>query len=599
MQKGPPYSGAVMKKFQRQRPWPGHVAWRAFLAIVLWSFGAVVSIAQTGGTGAGKLIISAVQVGNRTFPIRMNQALKLGPNAEDVVFRFGPATNSNWVPNRLRYKLDGYDSAWRASAGEMSFTVRFFNGTGDQVSQKVFTVTGDSAGWNGSLQNSSLTHRRETVTVPPGASQLWVVISSAGPPETEGVYVVANLMVYETESNKFPGTVLIASPLDQPQDDDKPEQSPSGWTRDGTHPSMAKIVNIGRDPVVRAFAVLDDDPISHAEWRTSHTAAPKVTPGAKVVLEWNEMYSIGQGDTSRVTYERLPAGRYDFHVQEVNILGVPTGAEASLKLVVSPPFWKTAWFLGAASAIFVAAGIGLARYLTWRKIQRELVVLKSQQALERERLRIAQDIHDDLGARVTQISLLSAMAQVNPEFSETARSQFAQVSQMSRDLVAALYETVWAVNPENDNLDAMGNYICQMVATLCEPPRLRCRFYVSDLPKQPQISSQTRHNFSMAVKEAVHNVIKHAAASEVVVRIQLIEEVLHISVSDDGCGFQASGRASAGNGLTNMKRRLEEIGGTCSIESEPGKGTTIYLRLTVGNSWAHSTTRNGSGSELK
>jgi len=83
--------------------------------------------------------------------------------------------------------------------------------------------------------------------------------------------------------------------------------------------------------------------------------------------------------------------------------------------------------------------------------------------LEQERLRIAHDIHDDLGARVTQISLLSAMSQENTSFPEKARADFDKVSKMSRELVSALYETVWAVNPENDNLEALGNYVCQMV----------------------------------------------------------------------------------------------------------------------------------------
>lgn len=535
------------------------------------------------------MVISSVQVDDKAMPIRPNQALKLGANAGDVVFGFGPAANSDWMPNRLRYKLDGYDSAWHEGDGEMNFTVRFYNRAGDyQVSQKVFNVVGDSAGWNGSLKNSSMTHRRETVIVPPGGSRLMVVISSAGPAATEGVYVVANLMVSETESNAFPAAVLIKSPLDEQPDISNSEQAPVGWARDGTHPGMAKIVSIGRDPVVRAFAVLDDDPISHAEWRTSLSTAPRVTPGAKIVLEWNEMYSMGVGDAGHATYRRLPPGNYVFRAQGVDIFGKPTGVETALRVVVSPPFWRTTWFWSVVSAALMAGGLGIVRYVTWRKMRGELVVLKSQQALEHERLRIAQDIHDDLGARVTQISLLSAMAQDNPEFSEKARSEFAQVSQMSRELVAALYETVWAVNPENDNLDAMGNYICQMVTTLCERPRLCCRFYVSDLPKKPQISSQTRHNLMMAVKEAVNNVIKHARASEVIVRIELHGEALHVTVSDNGCGFHVSGQRASGSGLTNMKRRLEEIAGTWSIESEPGKGTTIHLTLGVNRPLAFS-----------
>jgi signal transduction histidine kinase len=556
-------------------------AWWAILALAIWGCGARSLDAEAPGKDNQKIGLSSVQVNGKPVSVRANQALKLGAYVEDVIFRFGAATNSDWVPKRLRYKLEGYDGAWREGGGEMNFTVRFYNRTGDQVSQKVYNVTGSSAGWNGSLKNSPLTHRRETVMVPPGASRLMVVISSAGPPETEGVYVVANLTVSETESNAFPTAALIASPLDGLGDSSNPEQGPSGWARDGTHPSMAKIVSIGRDPVVRAFAVLDNDPISHAEWRTSLVAAPKVTPGAKLVLEWNEMYSMGGGESSSATYRKLPPGRYDFRVQEVNIFGMPTGVEMALRVVVSAPFWRTPWFWGAVSAALLAGVIGIVRYATWRKMREEVLILKSQQALEQERLRIAQDIHDDLGARVTQISLLSAVAQENLEFSDKARSEFAQVSQMSRELVAALYETVWAVNPENDNLDAVGNYICQMVTMLCERPRLRCRFYVSDLPKMPQISSQTRHNLSMAVKEAVNNVIKHAKASEIVVRIELDSEFLRVSVTDDGCGFHLPTHAAGGNGLTNMKRRLEESGGTCTIQSESGKGTTILLCLAI------------------
>src|SRR5215469_8503150 len=151
----------------------------AILGFVIWVIGASCLTAQTNDKGGKTLVISSVQANDRAIVMRAGQALKLGAHAENVVFRFGAATNSDWAPNRLRYKLDGYDNGWRESGGEMNFTVRFYNHTGDQVSQKVYNVTGDSAGWNGSLQNSTLTHRRETVTVPPGASRLMVVISSA------------------------------------------------------------------------------------------------------------------------------------------------------------------------------------------------------------------------------------------------------------------------------------------------------------------------------------------------------------------------------------------------------------------------------------
>src|SRR5258708_24791302 len=130
------------------------------------------------------------------------------------------------------------------------------------------------------------------------------------------------------------------------------------------------------------------------------------------------------------------------------------------------------------------------------------------------------------------------MAQENPTFPDKARADFDKVSKMSRELVAALYETVWAVNPENDNLEALGNYLCQMVKQLCEQTALRCRFHVQDLPHDVQVSSQTRHNINLVVKEAVHNIIKHARASEVTIRMAFTDGVMDVSVHYDGAACQ-------------------------------------------------------------
>jgi signal transduction histidine kinase len=251
-----------------------------------------------------------------------------------------------------------------------------------------------------------------------------------------------------------------------------------------------------------------------------------------------------------------------------------------MNVFIPQPVWKTPWFWGVVMVVVAGMMLGISRYFVWHRMRREMVRLKHQRALEQERLRIAHDIHDDLGARVTQISLLSAMAQENPAFPDKARADFDKVSKMSRELVSALYETVWAVNPENDNLEALGNYLCQMVKQLCEPTMLRCRFHVLDLPPDVQVSSQTRHNISLAVKEAVHNLIKHAKASEVTVRMAFAAGVLEVSVHDDGSGFQPA-ENMPGNGLSNMKQRLQNIGGSCLVESRPGQGTTVRLRLRI------------------
>jgi len=237
-----------------------------------------------------------------------------------------------------------------------------------------------------------------------------------------------------------------------------------------------------------------------------------------------------------------------------------------------------AWFWAAASASVLIMITAAWRYVVWRKMQHEMIRLRSERALENERLRIAQDLHDDFGARVTEISIASALAKKKPNLPETASADFDRISTLSRDLVTALYETVWAVNPENDNLDALVNYLCQMANHLCEQPQLPCRFRVMDLPSDIQVSSQTRHNIIMAAKEAIHNVIKHAHASELILAVSFENGSMIISVEDNGCGFEVMPDLG-GNGLTNMNRRLTDLGGTCEIRSQSGSGTKVIMWL--------------------
>jgi signal transduction histidine kinase len=532
------------------------------------------------GATANDVQINSLTVDGRQKLLHHGNSVSLGSSPQEISFGFEPGTNSRSAPFRIRYRLEGYENNWNVGGAWMCLAVRFYNESGDQISQTMYRVVGDSAGWNGSLKNSTLAHRRETVVVPPQASRVWIVISSAGPPDVVGIYVVANLVVSKSSTKSSPG-ILIQSPFDSHQLNDAGRYPAlSDWTRDGNTPSMAKIVTFGQDPEQRAFALVDDSLTSHAEWHTAKELAPLVTPGEQLVIEWNEMYSLGIGAIRHATYQNLPTGTYHFHVVGLDAMGIPTGAGDVLNVSVPQIFWKTSWFWSGLLIAFVMVVGGGWRYAALQRMRREMFHLKNQQALERERLRISHDIHDDLGARVTQISLLSAMSQSDLNFSEKARANFEQISQMSRELVSALYQTVWAVNPENDNLDALGNYICQMVNQLCDRAQFRCRFHIVDLPREIQVSSQIRHNISMAVKEAVHNVIKHARVSEVEIDVEYSANLLAVSIHDNGCGFEPAGHVP-GNGLDNMKRRLADIGGRCSIESCPGRGTTVRLCLTI------------------
>ena len=170
--------------------------------------------------------------------------------------------------------MEGYESSWHEVTAEMALTVRFYNSSGDQIDQNIYPVKGESTGWTGSLKTSSLTHRRETLVVPPLASRLLIVISSAGPPETVGIFVVANLEVSKS-SGTLGSIILLQSPFENDHADHVNDDPPAGWMHDGTRPSMAKIVKFGQEPQTKAFAILDEDKTSHGEWHIILESAPR------------------------------------------------------------------------------------------------------------------------------------------------------------------------------------------------------------------------------------------------------------------------------------------------------------------------------------
>lgn len=524
------------------------------------------------------LEIRSLSVNGQPTSLHPGQKLRLAPMPANISFGFGPATNTARAPLRIRYKLDGYDESWREVVGDMSMLVRFIDGNLDPVKEIGFKVQGQTEGWTGALETSAFAHRRETVVVPPGAKGFWIAITSAGPPNTVGIYAITNLVVTRLAASNQPPVILLSWGPDSKGELVGSEWMPTDWMRNGLRVGMAKITQVGTNSNVKALTLLDNDPNAHAEWTTRKEAAMPVSPGDRLVMEWDETYSIGLSGSAEVNYPELPAGFYRFHINELGLMGSPGEAEISLAFEVPLSFWRTPSFWGLALLLCLSGAAGAYRYVVWKQMRRRLAVLENQRALEHERLRIAQDIHDDLGARVTQISLVSGLAQSDHTLSEKARADFNAISGMARELVSALYETVWAVNPENDNLDALGNYVCQMVDNLCDKAQLRRRLRVAELPRDFQVSSHVRHNLIMAVKEAVHNAIKHAKASELSVYVDWEGTTLTIRVQDAGCGF-APANSAAGHGLANMRRRLEHLGGNCTVQSQPGRGTTVSFRV--------------------
>jgi len=262
-----------------------------------------------------------------------------------------------------------------------------------------------------------------------------------------------------------------------------------------------------------------------------------------------------------------------------------------LAFTVRPFFWQTWWFYiltGLSAAALLSGG---ALWFARRRMHRKLERVERQRAIERERTRIARDIHDNLGANLTRISLLSQSAQGELHNPGQAGVQLNRIYETTRELTRALDEIVWAVNPEHDTLDSLASYLGRFAQDFLGSLAIRCRLDVpTQLPSWP-VTAEVRHNLFLAFKEALHNVVKHAGASEISISLTTTADTFTLLVRDDGCGFVPTalsheprsepGRPASGNGLVNMRRRLEKIGGRCEIQSTPGQGTQVKFIVPV------------------
>ncbi|MGA2853074.1 MAG: two-component regulator propeller domain-containing protein [Verrucomicrobiota bacterium] len=294
--------------------------------------------------------------------------------------------------------------------------------------------------------------------------------------------------------------------------------------------------------------------------------------------------------TKRVAiYNYIPPGKYSFQVIACNNDGVWNKTGASLKFEVLPYFWQTMWFRvfgGVATAL--GAG-GVVWFDTRRRMRRRLERAERQRDIERERTRIARDIHDDLGAQLTRINLLSQTTQRSMDNKPQTTKNLDQICTTARQLTRAMDEIVWAVDPQHDTLDSLATYLGKLIHETLGDSGIRCRLdFPVHLPAQP-VTAEARHNLFLAVKEALHNVLKHSGATEVQLAFAVEGAAFTMKVSDNGRGFDAAAPNDASlingqlrprrNGLANMRQRLREIGGRCEIHSEPGRGTQIVFSL--------------------
>ena len=509
------------------------------------------------------------------------ERLQVPSSAQRTEFRFGPNSAASNPPVRLRYRLEGLDKEWREAGGEMRLNVRFLDAADSTVSAQDFSVKGESVGWAGTVSRSRFDRRREVVRVPERAVRLQLELFSGGSEQTVGIMVIDDLDVSMNAGlDGKPERVLFHSPLIEAKDASHPLSTPPGWMRDGSKPSIARMLSSDDGHPDQVLAVVDTDPATWGAWRTAPDASVAVQPRDTLTLRWKEMYSIGWGGAGVCDYSYLPPGEYQFRVQSLSEAGEWTGAMVSLPITVVPPFWRTTWFRSGVLLLIAAALVAGVRNATRRKMKLQLERLDRERALELERTRIARDIHDDLGSNLTQIALLSELAQTDLADPAQARSHLKEIFTTARAVARQLDEIVWAITPANDTLEQFVSYLCKYAQDSLRVAGIRCRLDIPESLPDYSMSSAERHDLFLAAKEALHNVIKHAHADQVWLRLKVQGDALVLMIEDNGKGFgEGTVVVTNGHGLANMQNRLKYVGGTFDQKSDVGLGTSVRLKL--------------------
>jgi Histidine kinase/Histidine kinase-, DNA gyrase B-, and HSP90-like ATPase len=204
---------------------------------------------------------------------------------------------------------------------------------------------------------------------------------------------------------------------------------------------------------------------------------------------------------------------------------------------------------------------------------------KEQQLLNHERARIARDIHDDFGTRLTRLVLEGEVAKSEVSGNSSASERLSRITTGLREALGAMDEVLWAVNPRRDTVKDFVTYICEYAQTFLQPTRIECRLDVEAHLPPLGFDLPLRRSLLLAVKEAINNVAKHSQASTMTLCIHQGESNLVVVVEDNGIGFQTGHTGEGRNGLANIIQRMSDVGGTCRISSQPGKGCRVEFRM--------------------
>lgn len=358
------------------------------------------------------------------------------------------------------------------------------------------------------------------------------------------------------------------------------------------NPSQCR-ANTNLPPVLVDEILVNDEKISIRDNITLTHDAKKIefkisaiefsAPNQVKVRHWLEGFDstwIDEGGQRSFSYPRLPPGKYVLKISACNPDGIWNETVAPLTITVLPAWWQLHWVQIGVGILAAAILTLTVRRWSHRRLQLKLERLEQKQAMERERARIAKNLHDDLGGTLTEIGLLADLTTREARSPEKIKSAGEFFSERVRGLARTLDTIVWTVNPKNDSLDELATYLCGFSQELFALSRVRCRIDMAgDIPPIP-LTPEQRSNLFLTAKEAMSNIVKHSGATEARLRIKMEGDCFCVSIEDNGRGFQPDAMKNGKrNGLTNMRSRIEELHGLFSLSSVLGKGTAVSFSI--------------------
>lgn len=283
----------------------------------------------------------------------------------------------------------------------------------------------------------------------------------------------------------------------------------------------------------------------------------------------------------RMVNLNLSSGTYSFLVRAINAEGVTSATPARLSFSIARPIWQRWWFL-----LMVATAIAFAVYFVYRYRLAQLL------KLERVRTRIASDLHDDIGSSLSQIAILSEIAQ-HKAGDNGAAEPLRRIADTSRDMVDSMSDIVWAINPRNDHLSDLTHRMRRFAGDTFDSTDVGYRFHFDEAAPDIGLGADLRREVYLIFKECINNAAKHSGADYVDISVNVVTDVVSVTIADNGHGFDVatalSGEANGygGNGLLNMRKRAERLGGEFSIEST-GTGTTVRFSVPTGRAMARA-----------